>query len=54
MDCRRPSSEKQMNSVQNICIETCQRKHKQVRGVLAVFAFAKLALNFIKQVQCNS
>ena len=37
----------------NICIEICKWKFNQVRLVLAVFASTKLALNYIKQAQCN-
>ena len=45
MDCKIPSSTKQMNRVQSICIEICKQKYNQVRLVLAAFAFTKLALN---------
>ena len=37
----------------NICIKAIKWKCKEIRGVLAVFASAKLALNYIKQAQCN-
>ena len=50
IDCKRPSSAKQMNVVQNICIEICKVKYNQLRLVLAVFASTKLALNYITLV----
>ena len=37
IDCKRPSTTKQMNRVQNIRTEICKSKYKQVRLVLAVF-----------------
>ena len=42
IDCRRPSSTKQMNSVQIIRIEICKYKCSRVRLVLAVFSFTYL------------
>ena len=42
IDCKRPSSTKQINRVQNINIKTIKGKYKQIRGVLAFFASAKL------------
>ena len=51
IDCKRPSSIKQINSIPKICIEICKWKYDQVRLVLAVFASTKLALNStIKQL----
>ena len=50
IDCKRPSSAKQMNRVQNTRIELCKKKYNQVRLVLADFASAKLAFNYITQV----
>ena len=44
IDCKRPPSTKQMNRVQNNCIEIYKQKHNQVRLELAVFATTKLAL----------
>ena len=38
-----------MNRIQNSWLETIKWKCKQVRGVLAFFASAKLVLNYIKQ-----
>ena len=52
IDCKRPSSTKQMNRVQNIRTEICKQKYNQVRLVLAVFVVLvciKLALNYVKQ-----
>ena len=51
IDCKRPSSKKQMNRVQNIRIEVCKQQYNQARLVLAVFASSKFALNYIKQSQ---
>ena len=51
IDCKRPSSKKQMNRVQNIRIELCKQQYNQARLVLAVFASSKFALNYIKQSQ---
>ena len=45
IDCKKPSSTKQVNRVQNICTETCKQKYNQVRLVLASFVYAKLTLN---------
>ena len=50
IDCKRPSSSKQINRVQNIniktikgkYIKTIKGKYKHIRGVLAFFASAKL------------
>ena len=51
IDCKRPSSKKQMNRVQNIRIEVCKQQYNQARLVIAVFASSKFALNYIKQSQ---
>ena len=37
-----------MNRVHNIRIKTIKWKYKQIKGVLAVFASAKLALDYIR------
>ena len=42
IDCKRPSSTKQMNTVQNIRIEIFKYKCNKVRLVLAVVAFTGL------------
>ena len=42
-----------MNRVQNIRIKTIKWNYQQIRGLLAVFASAKLALNYIKLARCN-
>ena len=42
-----------MNRVQNIHIEIIKWEYKQINGILAVFASAKLALNYIKQAWSN-
>ena len=55
-DYKKPSSTKQVNSVQNITIEICKQKYNQVMLLLAVLLLlvcTKLALNYIKQAQCN-
>ena len=44
IDCKRPSSTKQVNKVQNNGIEICKQKYNQVRLEPAVFATTKLAL----------
>ena len=53
INCKRPSSTKEMNRVQNIRIEICKYKYNQVGFVLAVFASTKLAVSYIKQARCN-
>ena len=42
-----------MNRVQNIHIKTIKWNYQQIRGLLAVFASAKLALNYIKLARCS-
>ena len=51
IDCKRPLSTKQMNTVENTCIEIYT--YNQERLVLAVFASTKLSLNYIMQDRCN-
>ena len=53
IDCKRPSSRKEMKRVQNIRIEICKYKWNLASLVLAVFASTKLVLNYIKQVRCS-
>ena len=50
---KRPSSTKQMNIEQDICIEICKYRYNQIRLALAIFASTKLALNYITQTRCN-
>ena len=42
-----------MNRVQNIHIGIIKWEYKQIRGILAVFASAKLSVNYIKQTWSN-
>ena len=53
MDCKRPSSTKQIRRVQDIRIEIRKYRYNQAKLVLAVFAFTKLALNYNKHARCN-
>ena len=52
IDCKRPSSTKQINRMQNIRIEICKCKYNYERlVVLLLFVCAKLSLNYIKQAR---
>ena len=54
ISCERPSTAKQMNRVQNICVEICKQKHNQVNLALAVFALTKLALIILLKLDAVS
>ena len=53
INCKRPSSTKQINRKQNIGITICKKKHNQVGLAVAVFTSTKLVLNYITQARCN-
>ena len=53
INCKKPSSTKQINRKKNIGITIYKKKHNQVGLALAVFTSTKLALNYITQARCN-